>query len=998
MADAGRINIKVTPSYTGFKEDLRSFLNKMEAENKLGINVEIDDTAKATAAVDEFVAKQSRKKIKIGVDESDFKQKVKDLSDEIGGVGKIASGVSSAIIKSFAGTVLFSSAITGAASLYQSFVQLSGAAALLPAAGAALGAVVTTLALGLHNFGDALKDLDDTDKFNKDLQKLAPQAKSAAQAIMSLKPAFDSIQLNTQNLLFFNLSKSIKDLGTNFIPALRDGTSSVAVALNGAAFEVLQFFKSAQTSSDLDTVFQNTAAAVGQIGLAIAPLLSAFRDIGTVGSGVFDNLTIHAGITAQKFADFVANARSSGKLFDFIQGGVDAFRSLGDSIGNIFSILGSLSKGLGGAGFLGSLQNLTGTVADFFKTAQGASALNGLGQALKAITNIGGQVLLAFLTQLGKIITDNAPAISDFITAFGTRLVRALNIVGPLVDSIFKIIGSNPTLFANIAIGVLALAGAFQVATAALGLFTAIAAISPLGWLAIAIAAVVALVVVIVLNFGTIKAFVISVFTAIGNFVLSVVQSIGGFFVGLGQDIAGIWGNIVSFIQTQMTNVGNIIQTVINFIIGLWNGYVGIIDAGINAIVGFFNSLGAGISAVWSSVISFLGGVVNNILAFFQALPGEIVAYFQALPALMLATLENLAFAFGFIVGTILRFFIELPGKILAEMNSLIDGWIAFWGNLVNVFNNFGVQVILFLAGLPAQIGAFFSSLGAQVSAIWTSTWNDVSTTLLNAWNSILDFFSSLPDRIYLELLSLQLGLSNLFSDAWNAVKAAVKSGIDGVISFFTTIVPRALQSLANWGSNIANSANDALNRFGRSISDGIANAIAFFAGLPGKAITEVQVLGPKLLAAAGNIMQGLLNGLNNGVNTVLNFFKDLAGHAISGFLSAFGIHSPSRVMRDAGVNIVDGLVVGVTSQASTFVDTMSSLAQAGIDAVSPLSNIAANVTATGTSGPGFTTQTADSLIAAGGTAVYNVYSQSQDPMSIAMQTERLRQQSARLA
>ena len=59
-------------------------------------------------------------------------------------------------------------------------------------------------------------------------------------------------------------------------------------------------------------------------------------------------------------------------------------------------------------------------------------------------------------------------------------------------------------------------------------------------------------------------------------------------------------------------------------------------------------------------------------------------------------------------------------------------------------------------------------------------------------------------------------------------------------------------------------------------------------------------------------IIDGIVNGLKNGADLLMSSMRDLGNGAIDSFKSVLGIHSPSRVFAEAGVNIAQGVSQGV--------------------------------------------------------------------------------------
>jgi len=73
---------------------------------------------------------------------------------------------------------------------------------------------------------------------------------------------------------------------------------------------------------------------------------------------------------------------------------------------------------------------------------------------------------------------------------------------------------------------------------------------------------------------------------------------------------------------------------------------------------------------------------------------------------------------------------------------------------------------------------------------------------------------------------------------------------------------------------------------------------------------------GPEWSNAAQNIIDGIVNGIKNGSGLVWDAMKNLGNGAIDSFKEALGIHSPSRVFAEAGLNITRGVEQGVDQGA----------------------------------------------------------------------------------
>lgn len=94
--------------------------------------------------------------------------------------------------------------------------------------------------------------------------------------------------------------------------------------------------------------------------------------------------------------------------------------------------------------------------------------------------------------------------------------------------------------------------------------------------------------------------------------------------------------------------------------------------------------------------------------------------------------------------------------------------------------------------------------------------------------------------------------------------------------------------------------------------------------GLPGSIANAITQGIFKITEAGRHIIEGLWNGINNAKQWVLDKIKGFGGAILDGIKSFFGIHSPSRVMRDKiGVFLAQGIGVGFEEEIDSVYNQM---------------------------------------------------------------------------
>jgi len=212
------------------------------------------------------------------------------------------------------------------------------------------------------------------------------------------------------------------------------------------------------------------------------------------------------------------------------------------------------------------------------------------------------------------------------------------------------------------------------------------------------------------------------------------------------------------------------------------------------------------------------------------------------------------------------------------------------------------ITIPIFTAIADFLLGVFIPVFGVLIDII--SGLVDVTTWAANGIFSIVTtIFGAIGDF----LSSVWTGISDMFSQIWDFISGVFEGGITGIAQKLGEFARRAYQ----WGK-------EAMINLGRSISEGVQNVVQFFIDLPGKIANAIIGIGRWLYQAGKDLLMGLVNGIKDAVMAVVNTVVDAVNTAIDTAKSVLGMNSPSRVFRDIGHGIGEGLVLGIADMSSS--------------------------------------------------------------------------------
>ena len=207
----------------------------------------------------------------------------------------------------------------------------------------------------------------------------------------------------------------------------------------------------------------------------------------------------------------------------------------------------------------------------------------------------------------------------------------------------------------------------------------------------------------------------------------------------------------------------------------------------------------------------------------------------------------------------------QLPQMFADWLNNVIatvTGWVSSMAsNAASAGSQFVSNVVSFITNLPASIAGFLGNVISNVVG-WASS---MASNALSAGSQFLSnaikFVSQLPGRI---------------------------------VAFLTKII----SSLGSWAGQMASKGAEGARRMFTSVVNGLTS-------LPGR-----------VLSIGSDIVHGIWNGISGAAGWLMDQISGFASGVVDGIKGFFGIHSPSRVMRDqVGKYIAQGIGEGFESE-----------------------------------------------------------------------------------
>ncbi len=256
-----------------------------------------------------------------------------------------------------------------------------------------------------------------------------------------------------------------------------------------------------------------------------------------------------------------------------------------------------------------------------------------------------------------------------------------------------------------------------------------------------------------------------------------------------------------------------------------------------------------------------------------------------------------------------------------------------FVGNITNAITKLAPNIlngiVTVINQLIPQVGQLLINL---VPMLWdtlnellTSTLNLISENVDPLVNTVLDLVTSFINFILDNLPRIiEVGLQIVL-----ALATGIADRIDDIIPAVISVILKIVEIIVDNVDLIIDATLKLMIGISKGIVQSIPEILTKIVILTAKIIKALlDLLSPSnLLDVGSQIVRGIWEGISNGFDWFKKKIKSWVGNVMSFIKNLFGIHSPSRVMRDeVGLQIGRGVANGITKSVSDVQNAMSYL------------------------------------------------------------------------
>ena len=324
------------------------------------------------------------------------------------------------------------------------------------------------------------------------------------------------------------------------------------------------------------------------------------------------------------------------------------------------------------------------------------------------------------------------------------------------------------------------------------------------------------------------------------------------------------------------------------------------------------------VDAIAANIPTLVDAALNIVNSLIQFIIANLPLLVEAAIQIVVALAQGIAEMLPTLIPQIIQLVITIVETLIGNINLIIDAALQLVMGLAD-----GI-----LAALPILIDALPQLIKSLVDAILEALPKIIEAGVQILMALIDGIIEAIPELIGMVLEIILCIVEGILE----ALPQIIESGISILMSLIDGIIEAIPQLIAMLPEIIVTIVNTLLAHLPQIIQAAIQIIIALAKGLI-QGIPQLVAKIPQIITSivnglkAGiskitemgkNIVQGLWNGINGCVDWLKEKISGFCSSALNAIKDFFGIHSPSRLMKDeVGAMLVEGLAEGIEENDS---------------------------------------------------------------------------------
>lgn len=299
----------------------------------------------------------------------------------------------------------------------------------------------------------------------------------------------------------------------------------------------------------------------------------------------------------------------------------------------------------------------------------------------------------------------------------------------------------------------------------------------------------------------------------------------------------------------------------------------------------------------------------------------------------------------------------EVMKEFFANLwESIKSGATNIWDSVKEVWNGFKEWIMNMWNSVKDNLKGIWEGIKSIAKGVWelikiviitpilillqtlTGDWEGAKSSLKQIWEKIKQAASQIWEgikQVIKNLIEITVKIGKQLwetfkghvSQIWNSIKTTASNIFNNIKTTIVNAVQQAKTSAVNKFNEMKNNVINAISSMLSTVKSKITQLPQAVGQAFQNAVNSARRFISSAASVGANLISGFVNGVRSAAHRLVSAVTSAVGNAINGAKRLLGIHSPSRVFKDIGINTMLGAAIGIENTSKKPLKAVESMA-----------------------------------------------------------------------